>query len=228
MAVPIKDSLLVPWGDNFDVKVTLSPVSYNLTAANATSFHAAYTPYAAAVEELNVAREAGVRSKSLTAVRSATKAVLLKIARELYGIVQDSNGVSDAKKEEVGVKVRKTHPTPQPTPDAAPAIAVLRTAGNTVTLRLLNAAEPARRGRPLGVDGAAVFSYVGPTPPTAEADWHFEGNTGVTDVDVTFGPDTAPGAKVWFTAYWFNPRKARGPAAGPVGTNLPGGAAMAA
>jgi hypothetical protein len=46
-------------------------------------------------------------------------------------------------------------------------------------------------------------------------------------VDVVF-PSADPGAKVWFTAYWFNERKQRGPAATPAGINIPGGGAMAA
>ena len=32
-----KDTLLVPWGSNFDVKVTASPTTYSLTAGQATA-----------------------------------------------------------------------------------------------------------------------------------------------------------------------------------------------
>ncbi len=37
-----------------------------------------------------------------------------------------------------------------------------------------------------------------------------------------------PGSKIWLTAFFFNPRAMSGPAATPVSTYLPGGAAMAA
>src|SRR5258706_406301 len=63
---------------------------------------------------------------------------------------------------------------------------------------------------------------------TEEADWTFQGNTPRTSMNVTFPGATPAGAKVWFTAFWFNPRKQSGPAATPLGINLPGGAAMAA
>jgi hypothetical protein len=64
--------------------------------------------------------------------------------------------------------------------------------------------------------------------PTEQGDWKFEGNVTRTSMDIVFPPATAPGAKVWFTAFWFNPRLQAGPAATPVSTNIPGGGAMAA
>ncbi len=228
MAIPTKDSLLVPWGSNFDVKVTLNPLTYNLVAAQATSFHAAYTPYLAAYNALATAREAGTRSRVLTATKDTAKSALLRVARELYGIVQDSNSVSAANKEDIGVVVRKTTNSPVPPPSVAPGIAIRATIGNTVKLRLFDAADSARRGKPAGVYGASVFSFIGASAPTEESAWNFEGNTGLTRIDITFPSGTAAGAKVWFTAFWFNQRKQRGPASNPAGTNLPGGAAMAA
>ena len=48
-----------------------------------------------------------------------------------------------------------------------------------------------------------------------------EGSTSRTLVDVDF-PITLPaGTRVWFTAYWFNPRLQAGPACNPVGANVP-------
>ena len=59
-------------------------------------------------------------------------------------------------------------------------------------------------------------------------EWTFEGVASKTMIDITFPAGTAAGAKVWFTAFWFNSRKQNGPAASPVTTNVPGNAAMAA
>lgn len=228
MAIPTKDSLLVAWGSNFGTKVTASPLTYNLTAAQATAFNGAYTPFVTAYDELAAAREAGTRSMVLTATKDAAKTELLRIGRELYALVQDSLSVSAADKQDVGVVVRDLNPTPTPPPAQAPGIEIRATVGNTVKIRLFDVADSARRGKPLGVIGASVFSFVGASAPTEESAWTFEGNTGLTRLDITFPPETAPGARVWFTAYWFNQRKQRGPAANPAGTNIPGGAAMAA
>ena len=92
----------------------------------------------------------------------------------------------------------------------------------------MDPANPTRRGKPAGVDGLSVFSFVGTSAPTDEANWKFEGNTTRTVVDVLFPATVVPGAKVWFTAFYFNARKQRGPAATAVGTNIAGGSAMAA
>jgi hypothetical protein len=173
-------------------------------------------------------RYAGSRSKLLTSTKESDKAALLRIGRELYGYVQDSNSVSAANKLDVGVNPRNRLPSPVPPPATAPDIDVVSVAGNVATIRLHEAGQPHRRGKPAGVEGASVFSFVGPAAPTEESDWQFEGLTGRTTAPVAFPAATPPGAKVWFTARWFNARKQNGPAATPVATNIPGGGAMAA
>ena len=57
---------------------------------------------------------------------------------------------------------------------------------------------------------------MGATPPAELSAWKFEGNTGRTTIDVLFPTSVASGATVWFTAFWFNPRKQQGPACDPV------------
>lgn len=228
MAIPTKDSLLVAWSSNFDTKVTANPATYTLSAGQATSFHTVNTAFVSAYNAVATAKAAGQRSKPLTATKDAAKAALLAVGRMLYSIVQDATSVSAANKEDVGVVVKKVHPTPIPAPSDAPGMTILATIGNTVKLRLFDATDTAKRGKPAGVNGAALFSFVGTSAPTSEDDWNFEGITGKTIVDIVFASSTAPGAKVWFTARWFNERKQNGPAAEAIGTNIPGGAAMAA
>jgi hypothetical protein len=228
MAMPTKDTSLMAWGSNFDTKATASPVTFNLTAGQASSFHTAYAAFAVAYNAVADAREGGTRSKTLTTTKNTAKKNLLAIGRELYGIVQDSSSVSAADKESIGVLVKDKNPSPVPVPANAPGISTLATIGNTVKLRLFDLTDSARRGRPAGTLGAQVFSFVGPTPPNVESDWTFEGVTGKTRVDITFPATVPAGSRVWFTASWFNSRKANGPAATPVGINLPGGSAMAA
>jgi hypothetical protein len=85
------------------------------------------------------------------------------------------------------------------------------------------------RGKPAGVQGASVFSYVGATPPVEVTGWTFQGNTTLTTIDVTFASTLPPGTVVWFTAFWYNPRAKAGPGCSPVSAILAGGGmAMAA
>lgn len=228
MAMPIQDGALVNWGSNFDTKGTATPSKYSLTASQMTSFHTAYTAFVSAYNAVATAREAGSRSKLLTSTKDQAKADLLVIGRELYSIVQSAISVADGDKSDIGVVVKKTSPTPVPPPSTAPGIAIVSSFGNTVKLRMYDVARPTHRSRPAGTIGASVFSFVGATPPSDESGWKFEGVAGKLIVDVTFPPATPGGAKVWFTAFWFNDRKQNGPASAPIGTNIPGGAAMAA
>ena len=64
--------------------------------------------------------------------------------------------------------------------------------------------------------GAAVFSYVGATAPTDPSAYAFQGNTSLTNFNVTFADTVVPGSVVWITAMWFNTRAQSGPAAQPV------------
>jgi hypothetical protein len=107
-------------------------------------------------------------------------------------------------------------------------IDIVSVRGNTVNLRLHEAGDSSRRGKPAGVNGAAIYSFVGAVPPTDEREWTFEGLTSKVKIDITFPGSVTPGSKVWFTAFWFNQRKQNGPAADCVTTNLQGGGAMAA
>jgi hypothetical protein len=93
-----------------------------------------------------------------------------------------------------------------------------------VRIKLKDATSESR-GRPDGVAGAAIFSFVGTTAPTTPDGWKFEGNTAKTVTEITF-PETVPnGATVWVTAMWFNAKTESGPGALPVSTNIQGGAA---
>jgi len=226
MAIPRRDSLLVPYCQNWDTRVTASPSTFSLTAGQATVLHGYVQAYLDAYNAEQASVAADTRSKSLTTAKNTAKASLLLNLRELYTFVQASTSVSDANKNLLGVTVKKTTPTPTPPPGVAPAIQCVSANGLTVKLRFSDSDMPSRRGLPPGSIGINVFSFVGATPPAGPDGWRFQGGTGKLFTDVTFDPSLAPGTKVWFTAFFFNRRKESGPAATPISTNLPGGAAL--
>ena len=224
MAIPKKDSDLAAWSINFNTRITATPVTFGLTAGQATAYT---TLHAAFIAAYNAASADGARSKSLVTAKETAKAALLVYARELYGFVQANTTVSDADKNLLGVTV-KAAPTPVPPPSDPPALDIVSVTGRTVRIRLHDSTDASRRGKPVGVNGAAVFSFVGATPPSGTSTWKFEGNTGKTLVDVTFPDSVAPGAQVWLCAFWFNQSKQSGPACDPMSTNVQFGSAMAA
>jgi hypothetical protein len=223
--LPAREADLLNWSLNFKTKITAAPTTYGLVAGQATTYgtlHDAFnTAYIAAVNDAS-------NSSSAIVAKNTAKTALIANARLLARIVQAAPAVTNAQKSDLGLTVRDTGPSPIPPPASAPDIDIISATGNTVRIRLHDPSNPTRRGKPAGVDGAAIFSFVGATAPDEQSDWKFEGNITRTSVDVVFPSGTAAGAKVWFTAFWFNERKQNGPAATPVGINIPGGAAMAA
>jgi len=218
--LPNTDAALLAWSLNFSTLVSASPTTYALSAAQATAYAALHTAYATALAACDPTH----RTKSIVSTKNAAKAALRQNARMLGGIVELTASVTNAQRLQLGLTI-KTPPTPSPIPAAAPGLDVLATSGWTATIRLHDTASTAKRGKPPGVAGASIFSWVGSgTAPLDVSAWKFEGITGrVNKVDIVFPNTLAPGAKVWFTAFWFNGRKQSGPACDPVSTNLQGG-----
>lgn len=213
--LPNKDDALLAWSLNFKTIISAGPVPLGLTAAQATAYSALHSSFAAAME----ACAPGMKSKSLVAAKNDARDLLKTSARLLASIIQGQAAVTDAQKLELGLTVRSA-PTPIPPPADAPALDIVWVKGRVVRIRLHDAANPGRRGKPANVKGAAVFSFIGEEPPTDMRQYHFEGNTTETIISITFPPDTAAGAKVWILAMWFNERTKSGPPCEPVGTNL--------
>lgn len=223
VSFPPTDAGLLAWSLNFSTRITAAPVPLGLTAGQATSYATLHTNFSNAMAAI----DPGERSKSLVSTKNLARTALKTSARQLASIIQGQPTVTDAQKIDLGLTVRNA-PTPIPPPANAPGITIVATTGNTVKIRLTDLVDSANRGKPAGVDGASVFSFIGAAAPTEESEWNFEGVTSKTRLDIEFPETVAPGAKVWFTAFWFNNRKENGPAATAVGTNIPGGSAMAA
>ena len=215
---PRKDDALLAWSANAKTLITATPTAYGLTAAFATQYGGIHDLFATAL----AACEPGVRTQAAVAAKNTARANLLEQIRLMTNLVNGTATVTDAQKITLGITVR-AQPSPQPPPSSWPILTVKSSYGTMVTLGLGSSDPGSKRGRPAGVFGASVFSFVGAEAPSDISEWKFEGNTGRTQLTVTFPSDTAPGTKVFFTAFWFNGSKASGPACAAISTNLPGG-----
>lgn len=223
--LPTREAELVTWSNNFNTRIGATPTTFGLTAAQATTYNGLNDAFVAAYD---AATNDGTNSKSAIVTKNDAKALLIANARVLAGIIQKFPGTTNTMRSELGLTVKDVEPTPIPPPSNAPSILIKSVSGNTVRIRLVDPQNPTRRGRPAGVDGLAVFSFVGENAPTTEGAWKFEGNTTRTTVNVIFPSTTPAGSKVWFTAFYFNNRKQSGPPSTSVSTNIAGGQAMAA
>jgi hypothetical protein len=226
MAVPKKDTDLVSFGQNFSTRITASPITFGLVAGDATQYASLLASFVSAYQANANARDAGTRTTPLATAKNDAKASFLSYARVLYSTVQADTSVSDANKQLLGITVR-AQPSPRPIPDQAPAMDLVSVVGNVVKIRLHDAID-ASRTKPVGVSFAAICSFVGATAPTDPNAYKWEGNTGRSEVNITFPDSLEPGTQVWITAMWLNEKQQAGPAATPVGAQIQFGMQAAA
>lgn len=220
--IPRTDAALLAYSANFSTLMTASPTTYGCTAGMATTLATKQAFYATCLE---AATNPATRGGSTVFAKDNARRDLVAYIRQLARTVQGTASVTDQQKFDLGVTVRKTVISPIPVPSQSPTLVVKSTNLNIVRVELRTMSGPgvSQRGKPPGVTGAAVFSYVGATPPIDIEDWVFQGNTTRTVVDIAFDPGIAPGAKVWLCGFWFNARMQSGVASAPISTNVPGG-----
>ena len=216
------DAQLYTGSKSFSTKITAQYASLGLTQAQCTSYAAkdtAYgTSYLAAVDP-------ETRTKGKTAAKNSSRGFLRAAASDLAKIIDANPAVTDEQKIDLGLAVRR-QPQPVPRPSTKPVVSVLNVDGNVVLLSLTSAVsvqgQPTDRARPIGVDGAAIFSAVAEEPPTTFDGWTFQGNTTKTKFSVSLPSSVAPGSKVYFIAYWFNRKKQSGDPSDPIWTVVQG------
>jgi hypothetical protein len=216
--LPAREAELVTWVNTFKALITAAPTTYGLTAADASSYGTLATNF---INAYNVAQADATRSPSNIIAKTQAKVNLLRSTRQLAGIIQKFPGTTDQMRSDLGLTV-PVQPAPIPQPGAAPELVVLKRDGVAVLIRLVDA-NSTRRGKPPGVQGARLYSFVGANPPADVDGWKFEGQITRTRALVVFPADTAPGTKVWLIACWYNPRGEVGPACDPVSAYIAGG-----
>jgi hypothetical protein len=220
---PDRESELLTYSTNFKERIVAAPTLYGLTAEQATAYAADHDDYA---ETYQAANDPSTRTPAAVNLKNTAKKVLLTSLRNLSRIVQASPLVTDEQRIILGLPVRKTEPTPVNPPTEIPVLEIKARFGTTVTIKLHDGTGA--RGKPAGVAGATVFSYVGANPPTEASGWKFEGNIARTTVDVDFPSNLAPGTTVYLTAFWYNAKGQSGPGCAPVSTTIAGGAMVLA
>jgi hypothetical protein len=223
--IPGRQAELLTWSGNFSAHLSADPAGCGVSLQQAADYALLHENFAALFQQCASPANrtpAGVVGKNLS------KQKLIDAARALARLIHATASVSAERKSELGLAVRNPDPTPIARPDRAPAIDIVSVQGRTVSLRLHDSLPTTRRGKPAGIAGTALFSFVGPNPPADPQRWHFELNTGRMSATITFDPALPPGTPIWLIACWFNPRQQRGPLGHAVNTFLAGGGSMAA
>src|SRR5438105_1340795 len=103
-----RDSALVPFAGNISTRLSATPVAYNTVAADATALATAFTNYSTSVTTVN---NPATRTKVTLAQRDVNKVILIAQLRLLYKKFNAGNLAAD-KREELGLPIRDTSPTP--------------------------------------------------------------------------------------------------------------------
>jgi hypothetical protein len=225
--LPTREAELLAWSANWAEVTSLSPESYGLTAQQSTYYQSLHDAFATAY----AVTQGPNRGPVATQTKNTAKRELIRGEggiRQLVGIVQNFPGTTDTMRVQLKITVGE-EPTPIPPPEHAPEIDFMPTATRTIRIRLHNEHTLGHSGRPPGVAGATVFSYIGEEAPIDLNEWKFEENTTRTMIDIDMPPTVPSGTKVWFTAFWRNPRDQSGPGTTPISTIVQwGGMAKAA
>jgi hypothetical protein len=219
--LPSKKADQVAWAAN--VAATISGLAiplYGVPAAVMTTFTTANTNLQTAWA---AAQNPATRTKGTIAAANNALITMRAAAKPVVGFVQANPAVTDTMKVNAGMTVRKTKPSPKPTPDQSPNIEVDSVSGRTVTIRLRQDAD--KRAKPTAVQNALVFSYIGAVAPMETNLWTFVATTTASTLEIPFGP-SATGDTVWITAMWVNAKSETGPAAKEISVNLPAGGVL--
>lgn len=215
--LPSTESGLIAWSDNFNTKINADPVPLGLTILQSAAYTVLHDAFVAA---WNALQDPNTKTQPNTVTKDDAKSALIANARELVGIIQQNPGTTDFQRAELLITIRDTEPTPVPVPANAPTVHIVSRFGKTVQIRLEDPLNPTRRGKPDGVSGATVMSFIGASPPAELSDWTFQASITRTTHDVVFPAATAAGTQVWLTAFWFNAKSQPGPLATPEETWL--------
>jgi hypothetical protein len=222
--IPAREADLVTWSANFSTRISATPTAFGLTAGQATAYATLNTAWATA---FTAASNDATRTPSAIITKNDARDALVANARMLAKIVQGYPAITNTQRSDLGLTVPTDEPTPINPPTEPPVLEVVSVIGRTMKIRL-SAVGSERRGKPEGVSGATVLSFVGSTPPVAIGDWKFEGSITRTTFDVEFPTSVPAAAQVWLCAFWFNPRSQSGPACTPVSAYIAPGVSVAA
>lgn len=222
--LPGKDAELLSWSSNFSTKISAAATTYGLTTSQATSYASLQSAFASAYA---TAIAPSTRTRGTVAAKNDARKTLKSNARMLARIVQATPTVTSAQKLDLGLDPRDVEPSPINPPTESPVIEIVAALGRTIRVNLRSVGSD-RRGKPNGVAGASLFSFVGAVAPSDLSAWTFEGSTTRTSFVVEFAPATPAGSQVWLTAFWFNPRSQAGPACTPISAYIAGGVSAAA
>lgn len=212
--MPGRDDNVVQFMMRLASTLESNPSSFGVEVSEAAALRAEVDGFVAA---WRVTANEATRTKPATTATREAKRVAVATVRRVVRRVQAWEGITNEKRALLDIPLVASGARRVHRPRVAPGLRVRAVTCHGVELKVFNGATGGVR-KPGGVQGATILGYVGDHPPREMCRWSFVQSTTQTKVDVRYRAlgEVEPGARVWLTAFWFNPRCERGPACEPV------------
>lgn len=218
--LPRRESQLVTWIGTFNGLVKINFASYGITLPQSTNYDDLAQAF---LDAYALANADATRSPANIVAKNSAKVAVVDNTRVLAGIIQKFPGTTDEMRAALGLNIPASR-TPITPPNLPPIAEVVQRLGTRVRYRLHDGSSGSKRSRPAGVQGARIYTHIGPTAPALIEDYEFQGQATKTLVDVDYPAETPAGTVVWFTACWYTARGLTSQACPPISAILAGGA----
>lgn len=210
--LPRRQIDLLNWSSRFNNQIGANYEAYGLTFEQATEYNVVHNAYAAAFA---MASSKTTNSTAANRQKRDTERALRRLARQIARQLKETPSVDRVARLRLGLTLtdRGGGYPPAPKPTTAPVVRIESRDGGRVKIRLLNTAEPSRRGRPRGALGALIMISYDVSPPVNPRDWSYVGVTGRTINTLQLPVGLPPDSPIWITARWSNSRHELGPLA---------------
>lgn len=202
---PDGDLELSPFAGNFDVKLSSQPTVYGTTAAEALIVHNLTVDFQA---RLATVSDPETRTRGTIAAKNTSKKALIAKLRQVIRVVNAQVNLSEQQRIDLGLNPRDVEPTPIGVPTTRPVVLV----DNAGYLRLADETQLDRKGKPVGVMGAFVYTKLAaPSEPAPDLDGtKFAALATRTSHQLSL-PADAEGKRLYVFAQWVNERGQAGP-----------------
>jgi len=216
MSIPTSDSALLAWSLNFLTVAEPTPEDFGMTKAQIGDYATTQSRYALALAK---AQAPETRTRVSVNLKNQAKTSLVSSSRTLSSVCESWPQMTNDKRLQLGITVRKARASRVPVPSAVPMTEIDSVKANIVTVIVRNPLT-GKRDKPKGVHGISIYSYVGDLAPIDPGVMKFEGSTTDTKGTVTFATALEPFTKIWLSSCYTNPRGQAGPGSVPIATNL--------
>jgi hypothetical protein len=201
--IPRRESELVTFTGTLLENVSGEPGRFGIDRSMVDSYRLCFERFA---QSFAVAQNPETRTKSNVGRKNECKQELLSATRRMVDVMQAWPGMTDVKRDELGITVYGPRRRRVPVPMSSPGVKLIAD-GRNVSIELDSGVS---RSKPDGAVGALIFLHYGDEPPATATGWNFLAMTGRSRVTAMLD-GVREACTVWITACWFSGRMEAGP-----------------